>query len=59
MITKVVISKLHEHTIKQVSCNGQLYDVPFPNSSKNLITIAEKIEIAKEYEKCLAVISKK
>ena len=59
MITNVVIGKLHEHTIKQVSCNGNLYEVPFPNSSKNLITVAAKIEIAAEYENCVAIISKK
>ena len=59
MKTNIVLGKIYDHVLKNVLCNGEAYQVPFPRSSHNFISITSKIEIEKEYETCVAVLSKK
>jgi len=45
--------------IKNVRCNGKDYPVPLPQSALSFIEIIQTIEVAKEHEKMIAILSKK
>ena len=45
MKTNIVLGKMFDHVLKNVVCNGEAYQVPFPCSSHNFISILSKIEI--------------
>jgi hypothetical protein len=58
MKINIVVGKTHSHIFKNVTCNGKNYRIPFPSTNYNFINITERIEISKDYELCLAVLSK-
>lgn len=58
MKVKINVGRTPTHTIKTAKCNGQTYTIPIPTSTFNFIEIVDELEISKNHEQTLAVISK-
>ena len=44
--------------IKNVRCNGKDYPVAFPQATPSFIEIIQTMEVAKEHQKMIAILSK-
>lgn len=54
----VNLPRIQSTLIKNVRCNGKNYPISFPHSAPSFIEIIQSMEVGKEHERMLAILSK-